>query len=116
MLLQIQINFKPQLHAVFVPYVTGVNTTNIFTWMWDEKQLTVFDRVNALGRVSAHPLSDRSSCTRVFLEEMFAVKFFLTTSAIAKSTLVFADWCAFIDASKASQKLLFDIEKKCFSQ
>ena len=20
-------------------YVTGVNTTNIFTWMWDQKQL-----------------------------------------------------------------------------
>ena len=30
MFLQIQINFKPQLYAVFVPYVTGVNTTNIF--------------------------------------------------------------------------------------
>ena len=38
MLLQIQINFKPQLHAVFKLYIAGVGT-NIFTWMWDEKQL-----------------------------------------------------------------------------
>ena len=38
MLLQIQINFKPQLHTVFILYKAGVST-NIFTWMWDEKQL-----------------------------------------------------------------------------
>ena len=39
MLLQIQINFNPQLHAAFILYIAGVNTTDIFTWMWDEKQL-----------------------------------------------------------------------------
>ena len=32
MLLDIQIDFKPQLHAVFILYMAGVNTTNIFTW------------------------------------------------------------------------------------
>ena len=33
MLLQIQINFMPQLHAVFVLYVTGVNTILISSLM-----------------------------------------------------------------------------------
>ena len=61
MLLQIQINFKPQLRAVFILYVTGVNTTNIFTLMWHEKQLresyfsfvsntcVIYTRIKSLG-------------------------------------------------------------------
>ena len=31
MLLQIQINIKPQLRAVFILYIAAVNSVNIFT-------------------------------------------------------------------------------------
>ena len=35
---QIQINFKPQLHAIFRLYnIAGLDTTNIFIWMSGEK-------------------------------------------------------------------------------
>ena len=66
--IQSQINFKTQLHAAFILYIAGFNTTNIFTWMWDEKQLreryfsfvsntcVICTRIELLGLQCSNPL------------------------------------------------------------